>query len=177
MQIIIKQIAETLSEARLLLLLVLLLALGVAPVRADFVIPTQGSTTVKSCLASNNVTCITISTNLPGSMLITNAVGVRKHIAIGCVFNGVATNTGVVGVPFYPTYAGTNNIKGTTPLFTATFTATGSNAVAGYYVVPDYTLGPCDGLVAGAITNAANNVSGTLTGGITMSNLWVQFNP
>ena len=129
------------------------------------------ATRIQSAI-TNNIACIFTTTNLANSQLITNAVKLQRHLAVGVVFNGVATNTGQLGIPFYAIYNNTN--KSSLPVFTATFTATGSNVVNGYYVVPDYTLGPVDGLVAGAVTNAAANVAAAQSGSIVVSNIWIQ---
>lgn len=133
------------------------------------------ATTIKPALAST-VICRTATTNLAAAVLVTNLFTPAKHLGVGVVLvGGDATNNGVVGLQFNAVFAGTNNLKTTTKPITITTTANGTTVVRDWIPVPDYTAGPCPGLVLGTITNAAVNIGTGPTNSIIVSNAWLEY--
>ncbi len=136
----------------------------------------QVTATVNTRAFVGPVECLATSTNLAASQLITNIFTPNKHIGIGVhLVGGASTNTGTVGLKFAVMYGGTNGpLKTTTTPIVATFTANGTTAVKDWYALPDYTLGPADGLCLVTITNAAVNV-GLTTSSVIVSNAWIEY--
>lgn len=133
------------------------------------------STYSTNCLAAAPFQCETVTTNLLATQYNTNNIWQGRHVGIGLSFCGNAsTNTGTVGFQFAVKIHGVNGTVTTTHPFTITSTANGITPVADWAVIPDYNLGPADALVLIGITNATVNVPPS-AGGITVSNVWIQF--
>ena len=157
-------------------LLQVMLVIAILGILAALALPAQAQVyprSVKSALTAP-VTCLTATTNLPVSLLVTNTIPQGRHLGIGInLVGGDATNTGLVALQWKVKFAGANNLVTTTKPFITTFTATGTTAVRDWAVLPDYTLGPGDALILSGITNAAVNVGGAASS-VTISNVWLQ---
>ena len=139
--------------------------------------PAQVTATINKSALGTPIECLTVTTNLPGPLLTTNIFTPGKHLGVGVIlYGGNATNTGTTALQFNAMFGGTNGlVKTTTKPFTIPFTANGTTVVKDWYVIPDYTLGPCDGLVLGTITNATVNYSSVSGGAVIVSNVWLEY--
>ena len=112
------------------------------------------------------------------ALITTNPIWQGRNVGIGMQFGGLAsTNTGTIGFQFAVKTrgSGTNGLVTTTKPFTVTSTANGVTGVTDYAALPATALGPVDALVLVGITNSGLNISGTPTGGVIVSNVWIQY--
>lgn len=123
------------------------------------------------------INCQLTATNLSTAQNYTNLIWQGRHIGIGVSFGGQAsTNTGTIGFQFAVKSRGASGTLTTTRPFTITSTANGTSGVTDWGVIPNYNLGPADALVLVGITNATVNVNGGFaTGGVIVSNVWLQY--
>jgi hypothetical protein len=121
-------------------------------------------TTLKHAItASSNVACTVVSSNLPGSLLVTNNVPLNTGLSIAPLFNGSqSTNTGLLAL-FWDTSQDGTNFTTTQPLITW-HTANGTTTVRDWTNIPPTVLNNVRKIKLSKITNSlANSGPGSIT--------------